>query len=72
MESRNAKFLENDLISGSDQSQNIGFEKDHSDAQTASDRLIVISNTPRVQEHVKQPVLEVPQTVDPNLVDPNV
>ena len=29
MESRNAKFLENDLISGSDQFQDIVSEKDH-------------------------------------------
>nr|KYP40525.1 hypothetical protein KK1_038124 [Cajanus cajan] len=29
VESRNAKFLENDLISGSDLIQDIGFEKDH-------------------------------------------
>ena len=29
VESRNAKFLKNDLISGSDQFQDIAFEKDH-------------------------------------------
>jgi len=33
VESRNAKFLENDLISGSDQSQDLIFEKDHSGTQ---------------------------------------
>ena len=32
VESRNAKFLENDLISGSDQTRNIVFEKDHSES----------------------------------------
>jgi len=32
VESRNAKFLENDLISGSDQFQDIAFEKDHYEA----------------------------------------
>jgi hypothetical protein len=31
MESRNAKFLENNLINGSDQIRNIVFEKDHSE-----------------------------------------
>jgi len=44
MESRNAKYLENDLISGSDQFQDIAFEKDHYEAQPSSysDILIVI------------------------------
>ena len=44
LESRNAKFLENDLISGSNRFQDIVSEKDHIDAQpsTSSDRLIVI------------------------------
>ena len=32
VESRNAKFLENDLISGSDQTKNIVSEKDHSES----------------------------------------
>ena len=42
VESRNAKFLENDLISGSDQFQDIAFEKDHYETQPSSstDRLI--------------------------------
>ena len=56
MESRNAKFLENDLISGSDQFQDIVFEKDHYEGQPSgsSDRLIVI-HTPQVQPSVRQP-----------------
>ena len=33
VESRNAKFLENDLISGSDQFQDIVFENDHYEGQ---------------------------------------
>lgn len=33
IESRNAKSLENDLISGSDQSYNLVFEKDHLNTQ---------------------------------------
>ena len=75
VESRNAKFLENYLISGSDRSQGIGSEKDHSDAQyaTSSNGLIVIvNNTPRVQTCVEEPVLEVPQAVDPDPVDVEV
>ena len=54
MESRNAKFLENDLISGSDQFQDIVSEKDHYEGQPfgSSDRLIVI-HTPQVQPSVR-------------------
>ena len=56
MKSRNAKFLENELISGSDQFQDIVYEKDHYEGQTSSssDRLIVI-HTPQVQSSVRQP-----------------
>ena len=51
MESRNAKFLKNDLISGSDWFQDVVCERDHIDAQpsTLSDRLIVIHNSLQVQ-----------------------
>ena len=51
VESRNAKFLKNDLISGSDRFQDVVCERDHIDAQpsTLSDRLIVIHNVPQVQ-----------------------
>ena len=54
VESRNAKFLENDLISGSDQFQDIIYEKDHYEAQpsSSSDRLIVI-HTPQVQPSMR-------------------
>ena len=66
----NAKFLENDLISGSDRFQDIVSEKDHIDVQpsTSSDRLIVIHNAPQVQTSDRQPIIEVPQIVD-NLID---
>ncbi|KAL6321889.1 hypothetical protein AAG906_035595 [Vitis piasezkii] len=55
VESRNAKFLENDLIN-------------HIDAQpsTSSDRLIVIYNAPQVQTSDGQPIIEVPQTANDN------
>ena len=71
MESRNAKFLENDLISGSDRFQDIVSEKDHIDVQpsTSSDRLIVIQNAPRVQIGDRQPIIEAPQIANDNLVD---
>ena len=71
MESRNAKFLENDLISGSDRFQDIVSEKDHIDAQpsTSSDRLIIIHNAPQVQTGDRQLIIEVRQIVDDNPVD---
>ena len=71
MESRNAKFLENDLISGSDLTRNIVSEKDHSESQpsTSSDRLVIVHNTPQVQIGVEQPIVEVPQAADDILVD---
>ncbi len=71
VQSRNAKFLENDLISGSDQTRNIVFEKDHLESQpsTSSDRLVIVHNTPQVQTGVEQPIIEVPQVDDDILVD---
>ena len=70
MESRNAKFLNNDLISGSDQFQDIVSKKDHYEGQpsSSSDRLIVI-HTPQVQPSVRQPFLEVPHIANIDLVD---
>ncbi|EOY03851.1 Uncharacterized protein TCM_019054 [Theobroma cacao] len=65
VESRNAKFLENDLIRRNDQSQNLIFEKNHCDIQTpiSSDRLIVIHNTHQIQmEIIEQLVVQhIPQ-----------
>ena len=53
VESRNAKFLGNDLISGSDQFLDIVYEKDHYEdhPSSSSDRLIFI-HTPQVQPSV--------------------
>jgi len=55
---RNAKFLENDLIGGSGQFQDIAFEKDHYEAQPSgsSGRLIAI-HTPHAQVGVRQPLI---------------
>ena len=66
MESRNAKFLENDFISGSDKFQDIVYEKDHYEGQSSgsSDRLIVI-HTPQAQPSVRQPFPKVPHVVTP-------
>jgi hypothetical protein len=71
VESRNAKFLENDLNSGSDQTRNIVSEKDHSESQpsTPSDRLVIVHSTPQVQTGVEQPIVEVPQAADGIPVD---
>ncbi|KAL6324389.1 hypothetical protein AAG906_012993 [Vitis piasezkii] len=77
VESRNAKFLEYDLVSGSDQFRNIVSDIDHTKSQpsTSSDRLFIVHNTPQVQSGVErtiaevQPVVEVPQVVDNIPVD---
>uniref|UniRef100_A0A2N9E1N9 Retrovirus-related Pol polyprotein from transposon TNT 1-94 n=1 Tax=Fagus sylvatica TaxID=28930 RepID=A0A2N9E1N9_FAGSY len=71
VESRNAKFLENDLISGRDQTRNIVSENDHSESQpsTSSDRLGIVYSTPQVQTGVEQPIIEVPQAADDIPVD---
>ena len=83
VESRNAKFLEYDLVSGSDQFRNIISHIDHTKSQpsTSSDRLVVVHNTPQAQTGVEQtitevqpitedqPIIEVPQAVDNISVD---
>ncbi|RVX02371.1 Retrovirus-related Pol polyprotein from transposon TNT 1-94 [Vitis vinifera] len=77
VESRNAKFLEYDLVSGSDQFRNIVSDIDHTESQpsTSSDRLFIVHNTPQVQTGVErtinevQPIIEVPQVVDNIPVD---
>lgn len=68
MESRNAEFLENDLISGSDQLDDLVSMSDHNEDQpyTSSDRPIII-HTPQAQSCIRPPVVEIPQVND---VDP--
>ena len=58
------------MISGSGQFQDIDSKKDHYEAQPfgLNDRLVVIHN-PQVQMRVKQPMIEIPQTVENDLVD---
>ncbi|KAL6349316.1 hypothetical protein AAG906_033972 [Vitis piasezkii] len=83
VESKNVKFLEYDLVSGSDQLRNIVSDFDHTESQlsTSSDKFFVVHNTPQVRTGVKQtivevqpitedqPVIEVPQVVDNISVD---
>ena len=66
VESRNAKFLENDVISGRDRFNDLIPTHDHTESQpsTSSDRLVIVHNTPPVQTRVEQPVIEVPQAAD--------
>ena len=70
VESRNAKFLEDDLISGSSRSQEITPEIEHHEVPhyDSSDRLVVV-HTPQVQSGVPQPTIEIPQTVDQIPID---
>jgi len=67
LEPRNAKFLENDLISGSDQFHNTISVRDQ--PSTSSQRLIVVHNTPQVQLGVEQPINEIPQAAENMPID---
>ena len=58
MESRNAKFLENDMLSRSDHSQDLVSMRDQ--PFTSSQRLVIIHNAPQVQTSVEQPIIEDP------------
>ena len=83
VESRNAKFLEYDLVSGNDQFRNIVSDMNHTESQlsTSNDKLFVVHNTLQVQTGVEQtitkvqpitedqPVIEIPQAVDNISVD---
>ena len=65
VESRNAKFLENDLIGGSGQIHDTLFERDHYQGQTfgSSHRLTVI-HIHEVETGIRQPVIENPQNFE--------
>ena len=66
VESRNAKFLENDLVSGSGQFHDTLFERDHYQGQVLgpSHRLTDI-HTQEVETDIRQPTIEVPHTSEP-------
>ncbi|KAK9020145.1 hypothetical protein V6N11_054638 [Hibiscus sabdariffa] len=66
VESRNAKFLESDSISGSDLSRN-SIPMDQ--PSTSSERLVIIYNTPQAQTCVEQPINEAPQPAGNTPVD---
>lgn len=67
VESRNAKFLENDLISGSDQFQDTDPIRDL--PSTSSERLVVIHNAPQVQSGTRQQVNEEPHDAEDTQVE---
>ena len=64
--SRNAKFLENDMISGRDRFRDLIPIHDHIETQPSMsyDRLVIVHNTPQVPISVEQPIIEVPQVVE--------
>ncbi|KAL4361061.1 hypothetical protein GQ457_04G024470 [Hibiscus cannabinus] len=66
VESRNANFLENDSVSGSDLSQNFILVDQPS---TSSEILVIIYNTPQAQTGVEQPINEVSQPAKNTTVD---
>ena len=66
VESRNAKFLENDMINGRDRFRDLIPIQDHMETQpsTSYDRLVIVHNTPQVPISVEQLIIEVPQVVE--------
>ena len=66
MESRNAKFLENDMISGRDRFRDLIPVHDHIETQssTSYERLVIVHHTPQVPISVEQPIIEVPQIAE--------
>ncbi|KAF7802742.1 Retrovirus-related Pol polyprotein from transposon TNT 1-94 [Senna tora] len=61
------------FASGSDQTWNLDSENDHIETRTpsSSDRLVII-NAPQVQRGIEEPIIEEPQSIDHDLVDPVV
>ncbi|KAL0311672.1 UNVERIFIED_CONTAM: hypothetical protein Scaly_2918900 [Sesamum calycinum] len=75
VESRNAKFIDDDLIGGSEKGLSIRSNVVNSEFQpsTSSNGLIVVvDNTPTVQTRVERPIQIVPQVDDHEPVDPVV
>jgi len=67
VESRNAKFFENDLISRSDQLRDLGFEIDYIEFQPfTSSEILVLIHTPQVQRDDEQHMTDTPQPVVDN------
>ena len=74
VESRNAKFLENDMIIGRDRFRDLIHVHDHMKTQPSMsyDRLVIVHNTPQVPISVEQPIIEVPQVAKNLLEDQQV
>ena len=73
MESRNAKFIENDTISGSDRSLGFGSERDFPISQPSTSshtQTIVIHHALSAQMRVEEAVPGPPQAAEDNLVVP--
>ena len=66
MKSRNAKFLENEMISGRDRFKNLIFVHDLIETQpsTSYERLIIVHNTPQVPVSVEQPIVTILQNTE--------
>ena len=66
VESRNAKFLENDMISGRDRFRDLILVHDHIETQpsTSYERLVIVHHTPQVPISLEQPIIEVPQIAE--------
>ena len=66
VESRNAKFLENDMISGRDRFRDLIPVHDHIETQpsTSYERLVIVHHTPQVPISVEKPIIEVPQIAE--------
>ena len=66
VESRNTKFLENDMISGRDRFRDLIPIHDHRETQPymSYDRLVIVHNTPQVPISVEQPIIDVPQLAE--------
>ena len=65
VELRNAKFLENDVISGSDQPLDLGLEQDHEVTPDTSLRLIISHGDRQDLGNIEQTIIEEPRFVDP-------
>ena len=65
VESKNAKFFENDVISGSDQPLDLGLEQDHEVTSDTSLRLIVSHENHQDLGNIEQIIIEEPLFVDP-------
>ena len=65
MESRNAKFLENDLVSRSSQFHNTLSKKYHHQSQAPGLSHKFTVRTHEVESGITQPIIEAPQTYEP-------